>query len=143
MRNLLLILTALILTACAATHNYYSTTVQSWRGGHISTLINRWGQPDAKYINHSGQTEYVYRTASYSQNMGPSAPLVGMNVSGNRPAMVTQTTNFAASRGGLNYNCYTAFITNKQGIIVDIHKTGQGCYGSASFAKQKSNPDQH
>lgn len=123
MRYLLLPICISLLAACAQTINYYTPTVESWRGGNINTLVTRWGKPDVRTMTPNGNINYTYQTASYHNTPG-------------------QSTNFAASRGGISYNCLTIFTASKQGKILSVEKQGQGCYGSANFANTKSNPDQ-
>lgn len=143
MRYLLLSIYISLLAACAQTTNYYTPTVESWRGGNVNTLVERWGKPDARSMTKDGTIAYLYQTASYHNNAGPGSPQVGVNyITGGRPAIISQNTNFAASRGGITYNCLTMFVANKQGKILRVEKQGQGCYGSANFANTKSNPNQ-
>ncbi len=142
MRHLLLSICMCILSACGTTTNYYTQTVESWRGGNINTLTERWGKPDARMPTNDGNIAYLYQTASYHNNPGPSSPQVGVNFTpGGRPSIITQNTNFAASRGGITYNCLTTFVTNRQGKILRVEEQGHGCYGSSRFSNNKSNPD--
>jgi hypothetical protein len=142
MRHLLLPLCVSLLAGCAATTNYYTPTVESWRGGNVDTLVQRWGTPDVRSRTSDGNVAYLYQTASYHNNAGPSSPQIGVNYTpGGRPNIITQDTNFAASRGGITYNCLTTFVANRQGKIVRVEEQGHGCYGNAGFANSKSNPN--
>lgn len=143
MRQILVTSIAFLLVGCATQANYYTQTVQSWRGGNINKLVNRWGRPDDRALTADGHIAYQYQTASYHHQASPHAPLAGMTIQGgqNRPAILNQNTNFAASRGGITYNCQTTFISNRQGTILQVVEQGYGCYGNSHFASTHSNPD--
>lgn len=142
MRYLLLFICVSFLSACGTTTNYYTQTVESWRGGNVNTLTQRWGRPDSRIAMGDGNIAYLYQTASYHNNPSPNSPLVGINyVPGGRPSIISQNTSFAASRGGITYNCLTTFIVNRQGKILRVEEQGHGCYGSSTFANDKSNPN--
>lgn len=134
MRNLLLIICAYMLASCATTTNYYTSTVQSWKGGSIDNLIQRWGRPDQRTKTPDGNIAYMYQTASYHNNTSPNA--VNFTPSGRQAINSAGTAN----RGGISYSCITTFIANHKGQIINIDIQGHGCYGSSSFANHKSNP---
>lgn len=137
MRCLISLGLAILLSSCATSNaNNYTQTVQNWRGGNVATLIQQWGTPDVKTPGSKGNTVYVYKTTSYSNANTPTAPVVGINASGNKPVFVTPpNTNNTWTRGPMSLSCLASFIVNSKGTIVDTHIEGNGCYGDV-----KANP---
>lgn len=136
----------LLLTGCTSvTTNYYTQTVQGWRGGNVQKLIQEWGEPNTKVISPNGNTFLVYKTESYRSYNAPASPQIGVHYTPNgTPILVTgPNPNVTASRGGVTLSCYAGFEANPQGRIVNTQIQGAGCYGSQSFANQRGNPDRH
>jgi hypothetical protein len=140
----LIILAAFLISGCAtSTFNYYTGTVEGWRGGNVNTLVRQWGTPDNKTISRDGQTYYYYKTTSYRNTSQPTAPEVGVHYTpGSSPVIITNApnTNMTWNRGTMSMTCVAIFVANKKGVITDTKIQGRGCYGGESFASQKSNP---
>ncbi len=134
----------LLLAGCTSlTTNYYTQTVHGWRGGNVQNLMKEWGQPDTKVISPNGNMFLVYKTESYRSYNAPTSPQVGVHFSPNgSPILVTgPNPNMTASRSGGTLSCYAGFEANPQGRIIKTQIQGAGCYGSQSFANQRSNPE--
>ena len=131
----------IVLSSCATTmDNYYSQTVESWRGGNINSLINRWGRPDERMSGPSGTTMYVYKTMGLRNANGPSGPNIGVHVSSSgHPVMTTTPNTNNWTRGGSTLNCVTAFVVNPKGIITEVNFEGPRCYANQTFQENKSN----
>ncbi|EKD70336.1 MAG: hypothetical protein ACD_46C00566G0004 [uncultured bacterium] len=140
MRQVILLGLCLIITGCAG-KNYYTQTVQSWKGGSAKNLVSRWGSPDDSLQGAGGMTYYLYKTESYHTYNTPSSPSVGLNLSSDgRPVMTTApNTNLTWNRD-MSLTCNVIFAINSQGTIVDTRIQGTTCYGSEGFAKRLSNP---
>ena len=132
----------ILLTSCAATMtNYYTPTVQSWRGGNINTLYQRWGRPDGRFTGPNGNVVYVYNTSNYRSNSAPSSPAIGVNFTPGGKAVVTATPNTNNwNRGPQSLTCSSTFMVNPKGVIIDTQVSGNNCYGSESFANRMRNP---
>jgi hypothetical protein len=129
--------TTLLLSSCAATTaNYYTQTIQSWRGGNAQILIKRWGQPDQQLRKRGGGSVYLYRTQSYNAYHSPVSPF-GVPVSNNSRQ---PNTNNVWNRGLFSLTCSALFETNAKGVIVNTQIEDQRCYGNENFAKKYSNP---
>ena len=142
MRILISIGFIILLSSCATTTtNYYSQTVQGWRGGNAQTLVSVWGTPDSRTAGPNGTIIYTYKTENYRANTGRYSPSVGVSFTrGGAPAMTTQpSTNFSIDRG-LSLSCTTMFVVDRNGKIVDTQSQGNNCNGSASFSRSKGNP---
>lgn len=137
------ILFMLLLSSCViGSGNYYTQTVEGWRGGRVCALVDRWGIPYKKIMAANGATVYVYKTKSYHPTPSPVAIREDFSLGKNeRPSiMSTPNVNSTWSRGD-SYSCISAFQANKAGVIVGTQTHGSGCYGSASFAETMGNPD--
>lgn len=133
-------LVALLAGCTSMTTNYYTQTVQGWRGGNANTLVKRWGAPDQKITGPNGNTAYVYKTESYQASNIGTSPEVGVNFTpGGKPVIITKSNpNFHTSRG-LSITCVTVFVANAKGVITDVQAQGRNCYGGQEFANTKSN----
>lgn len=131
----------MLLTGCAASGNYYTQTVSSWRGGNVNALIKQWGSPDLKMPGPGNNTLYVYKTNSYAVNRVGGQARAGVNMSGNRPVLISQQQNEydAAVPPPLPISCLAMFGVNTQGKIVSTQIRGSSCYGSAAFARNYGN----
>jgi hypothetical protein len=131
----------ILLTSCAGTTgNYYTSTVNSWRGGSAASLIAQWGTPDTKIVNPNGSVIYIYKTKSYDTASTSGSSPVGVNVSRTgRPVIVTPN-NANISRSALSIHCLAVFEADAKGKIYNTEVRGQGCYGSQNFVKTKGNP---
>lgn len=133
----------ILLSSCATTTtNYYTQTVQSWRGGSVYTLVKQWGRPDRTITSPNGNTLYVYQTQSYRNLNAPSSPSVGVNVSQSGRAILSNPSynNMTWNRGAMSLTCMAAFEVGKNGKILDTQIQGTSCYGGESFAKRLTNP---
>ena len=145
MRSILYSALILLLAGCTSvTSNYYTQTVQSWRGGNVHDLMNRWGTPDTKVVSPNGNMFLVYKTESYRSYTAPSSPEVGVHFTGKgAPVLVSGPNPGAASnwnRGGGVITCYAGFEANPQGVIIRTQVQGAGCYSGQGFATQRGNP---
>jgi hypothetical protein len=135
----------ILLSGCAATTtNYYTSTVQSWRGSNAKSLIQVWGRPDTQIVNPNGSAIYVYKTQSYSNSSVQGSDPVGVNVSrtGKPIIVTTPTINNAGTRGSpQSLNCLAVFETDPKGIIISTEIRGKACYASPSFVNKMSNPN--
>ena len=134
----------ILLSSCATTtSNYYTQTVQSWRGGNVTTLITRWGRADSTITAGDGNTLLVYKTEGYRTYNTTASPAVGVNYSGSgKPVIVsTPNTNSSWSRGTMSLTCSVGFEVDKHGTIVDTQVQGPGCYGGENFAAKMGNPN--
>lgn len=139
-RTLLALSVAILLAGCATTtNNYYTSTVNGWRGSNVKALTQKWGMPNEKIQGPHGDTVYIYRTEGYRANVGQASPAVGVNFNGaGRPVIVTATPtlNSPGSRG-LVLICTTIFMADAKGTITGAETRGSGCYGGESFAHSK------
>jgi len=138
-------LSLLLLSSCTNSANHYQQTIHSWRNGNVNTLLKRWGRPDEKTVNSNGNLTLVYYTRSYKRaNGGPISPMVGVNVNKQgRPTITTiPNTSRSWSRESTSLNCMAVFETNAKGMIISTNVVGSGCYGSESFEKRLTNPEQ-
>lgn len=142
MRQAIIIsLTFLIMGCSSMTTNHYTQTVQSWRGGNANTLVKTWGKPDKIAQTRTGDIVYFYNTRSYSNNSRQTSPAIGVSVSREgRPILANNSPTNTWYRGSVTQTCTAAFVTNKQGKIIDTQTNGAGCFGSANFSKRLTNP---
>lgn len=141
MRFIITLGLVILLSSCVGTTgNYYTSTVNSWRGGSASSLVSQWGTPDTKIVNPNGSTIYIYKTKSYGTPNTTGSNPVGVNVSRTgRPVIVTPN-NTNGSRSSLSINCLAVFEADAKGKIYNTEVRGKGCYGSQEFVKTKGNP---
>ncbi|RDI40213.1 hypothetical protein [Aquicella lusitana] len=142
MRSIIVSGLVILLSGCATTtNNYYTKTVDSWRGGHVSALVKQWGPPDQRVTGTGGNTVYVYKTESYHSSGGTASPSVGVHFSpGGKPVMTTTPSLNPAWNRGMTLACMATFEVNSQGIITETKTLGNACYGSESFASRMRNP---
>lgn len=141
MRQIILFGLSLLLSACSTT-NYYTQTVQSWRGGDSRSLIKQWGSPDDTLRGANGNTYYVYQTDSYGSYSGPSSPSVGVTMgSDGKPIMTTFPNTNTTGNRGLTLGCTVIFSVNSSGQVFETNIRGSACYGSQGFAKRLANPN--
>jgi hypothetical protein len=126
----------MLLTGC--TPNYYQPTVNSWRGGNVTSLVQKWGQPNTKIENPDGTSIYIYRTESYGKVKLPEPTQVGVANRGGRPVIVTTNPNYRGRRS-LSLTCLSIFEANSAGNIISTQVRGNGCYGSRVFARDLMN----
>lgn len=132
----------ILLAGCASsTTNYYTQTVQSWRGANMNDLVKRWGPADDRVSGPDGNAVYVYKTESYQAYNTPTSPSIGVNFGQHGTPVITNTThtNNVWNRG-MGLACIAVFIATPQGKILDTRINGNGCYGSEDFAKRMANP---
>jgi len=142
MRFLITGLFIILLLGCVSTTgNYYTQTIQSWRGGNANNLVQQWGMPDQKITNSSGHTYYVYKTESYRAYNAPATTPVGVNYSrGGRPVIMDlSNTNNTWNRGPSSITCTAIFEADAKGKIISSTTKGQGCYGNQQFANTRMN----
>lgn len=137
------VFTILLSSCTTTTDNHYTQTIQSWHGGNVNRLVERWGAPDNKVMEPNGNTVYIYKTQSYQNYNVPTSPVVGVNVSpvGTPIISVPPDTNSVWNREPISLSCIAAFEANKEGTIVNTQIQGNGCYGSQGFANSKGNPE--
>jgi len=149
MRNITCMMILALLTGCTSLSspfsrtNYYQSTVEGWRGSHISTLTQRWGTPDDEITAASGNTLYVYKTASQHNTTPAYGPSFGANVSSSGAPVLTSNTpntNMTWSRGSMTLYCTAIFEVDKNNIIISTKVQGNSCYGDQNFASLKGNP---
>lgn len=139
MRLLISLALIIFLSACASTANYYTSTLNSWRGSHANALVKTWGTPDTKIVNPNGSMVFIYKTKSYATSRTQGSPNIGVNVSSTgRPVIVSPTGNKGLSRS-LTINCLAVFQVDKNGRISSTEVRGKGCYGDQHFAQKLSN----
>lgn len=138
-----LALMSCLLTSCATTNtNYYTQTVQSWRGGNAQLLTKSWGRPDRVLATPKGNTFYIYQTQSYRNMNAPASPSIAVNMSQTgRPTLTSEPyMNTTWNRGAMSLTCVAGFEIARNGKIVNTRIEGSSCYSSESFAKRMSNP---
>ncbi len=113
------VLIALLAACTTSMGNYYTQTVQSWRGGNINTLHHRWGRPDSRYSGPNRSVVYVYNTNIVSRTSS------ALNANG-------------ANRGPMSHTCSAVFTVDRSGTIIDTKVLGKNCYASAKFAQRMS-----
>jgi hypothetical protein len=130
----------LILTGCGTTTDYYTPTVNSWRGGNVKTLVKTWGMPDDKVTGPGGNTVLVYNLQRFRTMTGSTSPSTGVTFTpGGTPIITTiPNTSMAATRG-MALSCTTMFIANAEGTILQTKSQGP-CTGSSSFQAKMANP---
>lgn len=140
MRLILGFILIFILSSCASTTNYYTPTVNSWRGANINTLLKTWGVPDNKLTGPAGNIVLVYNQQRFNTSMGATSPSVGVTFTpGGTPIMTTiPNTNFTATRG-MTAICTTLFVADAKGTITQIKSSGP-CYANARFQASRQNP---
>ncbi len=134
---------SVLLSGCAAsTVNYYTQTIDSWRGGSAKNLVQRWGLPDQKLIIPGGNTMYVYSTQSFRLTNPPASPPIGVNFSPNGRPVIVPMNGWQPNGGrGPAPLCWAIFEANPKGVIIRTQIQGAGCYGGENFAAAKSNPE--
>ncbi len=138
MRLLISLALIIFLSACASTANYYTSTLNSWRGSNANALVKTWGTPNTKIVNPNGTMVFVYKTKSYAAGRTQGSPAIGVNVSSaGRPVIVNPTENKALSRN-LTITCLAVFQIDKNGRISSTEVRGKGCYGDQYFAQKLS-----
>lgn len=136
------ILITLFLVSCASTANYYTQTVDSWRGGKARRLVARWGTPYKQFMATNGSSVYIYKTKSYHQSPTPISPPLQVGLGrDNKPTIHSMPSYNNTWNRGPSSSCIAAFKADKDGVIVGTQTQGVGCYGNANFAKTMGNPD--
>src|SRR5579862_6679248 len=132
----------ILLSACASTNtNYYTSSVQSWKGENVRALIARWGKPDYRVAVTNGHSLLSYHLQSYSAYIPPTSPEIGVNTRGGRPVIVTEpTTNNTWNRGALSLTCNVLIEIDERGTIVRTKVVGNSCYGGTNFAEKYAKP---
>jgi hypothetical protein len=129
----------LLLAGCD-TANYYTPTVQSWRGANINTLTKRWGRPDIIMPGPNNTTLYGYKSTSYHVYQEKASPSIGVNNQGAHPVVVNLPTEASSGRGyHPPLKCTTYFIVDRSGSVIGSQSQGNGCYRSANAARNFSN----
>lgn len=140
MRPVIVLGFAFLLTSCASTmSNYYTQTVDSWRGASANQLVKQWGTPDLRMAGPNHTTFYVYRTEGYRHYNQRTSPPVGVNYAGGRPVIVIDQNTNPWNQGAMVLTCAAGFEANAQGIIVNTQVKGNGCYGGDAFAQKYRN----
>lgn len=136
---------AVLLTGCAGTSggHYYGSTVQSWQGGHIQNLTQRWGTPDTRVRSPNGEMVYLYKTHSSQPVATQGSPTIGVNFNGQgRPVIVTtQTPPSNWDRGQPTVTCAAMFVVNAKGEITETKYYGDNCFNNPNMARQMANPN--
>lgn len=140
MRFLMGICLIMLLVSCTnSTENYYTPTVKSWRGAHLTTLLKTWGYPDKKINRQDQHTFYVYYTESNYHYPAPSSPGIGLNIGARGlPVVTTPNTNMTWNRGNKALVCLTIFEVLPNGKIIDTQIQGDQCYMNEKMAKKMS-----
>lgn len=118
-----------MLTGCATnTAKYYTQTNPNWLGSNSQSLINAWGQPNARLQQGHNQRFYYYKTKGYVAPATLVAP-VGVNVSRTgRPVIINTNNTFGSSQSNQTIlKCTAIFDVNAQGIITRSEMLGNGC----------------
>jgi hypothetical protein len=141
MRLFIAVGTAILLSSCASSINYYPQTVQSWNNGSVSELVKRWGAPDETFISASGNKVLMYNMSGINAFRRASKPGVGVNYSGKgKPVIVTENNNdMVTDRTVLTLPCVVTFRANQAGTIISANSQGSGCYANANFATRMGN----
>ncbi len=113
------VLIALLAACTTPMGNYYTQTVQSWRGGNINTLHHHWGRPDNRYSGPNHTVTYVYNTNIVSRTSS------ALNANG-------------GNRGLNSHTCSATFTADRSGTIIDTKVIGKNCYASPKFAQRMS-----
>ena len=121
MRYLILLGLVILLVNCAKTNDYYTKSAQTFEGKSAQFLLEQWGPPDSK-TTENGNTVYLYKTEQYRAPDAVFSPAVGINPKGG-PLLVSAPH----LESGISLICFTAFIVNKQGVIIDTRVQGNGC----------------
>lgn len=131
----------ILLAACGTTTNYYTQTVQSWKGESLNSLAKSWGRPDVQKNTPSGQKVYAYKTEGYSRTNAPTPPSAGIQInSQGKPVIIArENANTSWNQNGTT-SCTAFFIADAKGTIIHVETAGNGCYGGASFANRMANP---
>lgn len=140
-RSLLALGLSLFLSACVSSGSHYATTVQSWQGGNVQQLIQRWGMPDQRVSNLHGRTLYIYKTRAQTFHTANRAysPAIGVNVGDKGKPVITETSSQTAT-SSQPLNCLAVFEVTRQGLIVDAQARGNNCYASTFFVNSMRNP---
>ena len=137
MRYALPLALIIVLSGCGTTTNYYSETVQSWKGAKVAALTKQWGRPDNMVKTTNGNTIYVYKTESYKHYNGPTGPSTGISYTADgKPVVVTRTemsTSFSR-----DLTCNAIFTANSSGQIVGTQASSPTCYGGSGFRDRMS-----
>ena len=130
-----------LLSACTATAHHYTSTINSWRGADLHSLVNTWGVPDKKIVTPTGHILFVYYIQSYQNYAGPSSPSIGVHVnSTGSPVMtVTPNTNMAWNRGNMSLMCTAIFDATSTGYIINTQLQGHNCYVYEYMSKKMPN----
>ena len=121
MRYIIILGLMILLANCAKTNGYYTKTAQSFEGQHVRFLIEKWGLPDSQRTEN-GNRVYLYKIESDRIADASFSPAIGVNPKGG-PILVSAPP----SDQGISLMCFTSFVVNKQGIIIDTRKEGAGC----------------
>ncbi len=134
LRIIACLMTAATLISCATTPSSqdYAKTIASWRNKPASLLVQRWGKPDLRMPGPQQTTLYGYESPSYQSSMSSASPQIGVNVSqSGRPIIVSLPQMPEAGNRNANPHCFSIFLANERGLIIDTHVQGVSCYGSA------------
>jgi hypothetical protein len=138
------ILFSILLSSCATTTtNYYTQTIQSWRGGNVKTLLQRFGRADSRIMAGNGNMLLIYKTENYHTYNTTASPTVGVHFNSSGKPIMTSVPNTNPSwnrSGALSLTCSAGFEVDKHGTIVDTQVQGNGCYGDENFASKWRNP---
>src|SRR5690554_4530278 len=119
-RIIVVILSALLLSACATTANY-EKVLSSWVGHDVNELVGSWGYPANSFKAPNGNTVYAY-SSSGSYTM-PTNTTSNYNVYGNSVYGSSTTTRGQT----LNFWCQTFFEVNENNIITTWSWKGNNC----------------
>lgn len=137
----LLTLSAALAGCAAGSSGYYTQSVESWRGGKVSDLVNAWGKPYNTMSGPNGNTNYVYKRQSFSRTNNNYSPSIGVHPRNGGISVVTSTPNAQAPMNqSFGAYCLTVFTSTPKGKIVDTNIQGTNCYISQSAAERLANP---
>lgn len=141
MRFIILLGVAILLSGCGTTTNYYTQTVQSWNGSNLKDLNKRWGKPDQIVNTPHGETVYLYKTESYQRTTTPNGPSTGISYTADgRPVVVTRQNFGGNGNRNMTVHCFTYFIADPKGKIVEVKNSGGSCFANTSFIERMGNP---
>ena len=131
-KNLCIIILALILSGCASTAKY-EAKLNNWIGASENSLVAAWGVPNKTYNLDNGKKAIEYarkntvQTGGYSYASPQTTYQSGMI--GDKPYSGTSTTYVTEIEPVQKYklSCKTSFIINNSGKVESWHHEGNNC----------------
>ncbi len=123
-RLIIVILSALFISACATTANY-EKVLSSWVGQNVDKLVDSWGYPENSFKAPNGNTVYTYSwSSSYTT---PTKTTSNYNVSPSRYSNSVKGSSTTTGGQTWNYRCQTFFEVDESNIIIRWRWKGNSC----------------